>query len=243
MKCEEYRRWFEVALRGTLPEEWPAEDYRRHLVSCPQCQMLLALDDVAGAIAEVAERVASTEGGAADERLVRHVRRKARRAKALKVSSFVLGALLLAAGGLVAIQAFTGNGEVPETVGHKPAAVLSPEEFARQLSGEAFEATRAYQVRSSRKLFLGFERQDPAASQYEWAKKVLLSGLAEAFPAAPLFTVSIGEGGKNILKVQIQREQLLGLATWQRELGGPDFCRQLNVLFDRQGLAKRRDDE
>lgn len=241
MKCDDYRAWFERALREDLPEGWPVVEYQRHLVGCPRCQMLLSLEEVGGAIAAVADAHPPTpEENHLARRVVEHVHRRRQRRSVVRRVGLALVFLLAALGSTRLSPTREPVGPVAEPTADAPAMRAVAEELARALANEEFEFGRVI-VPPDRQWFLKFVRKDPSADQYEFAKSVVVS-LAERDLDVPLYGISINEEGQVLLRVYVRRPALPA-ALELRGVPGARFLRSFSVSEDRDGKTREGGEE
>jgi hypothetical protein len=239
MTCGEYRHWFAILLGGGEAANWPEKEYHLHSLRCPACQMILSTNEAAEAITDVASMAAcSVDELLVGEQALRQFRRKMTLRRMFRRTTAVLAATAV----LILAVVLHSQERAQERALPTPPGVASlpatPEEFAGGPATGDFEFYSARQVRTSRELTFVFTRKNPGADQYEFTKRVALSGFEARFADAPKALISIqGPDGTSILRVNVYREELLRIGATVRDLPAPLFCRSFHVLNDTGGKA------
>jgi hypothetical protein len=114
-------------------------------------------------------------------------------------------------------------------------------EFAKEFEVDGFHVARCSVREPERALYLQLDLPSAGGDQYGCVKRVITSGLLDAFPNADILSVSVCDDAGAILKVTAYRAALGALSPQDRDLPGRQYCDRFQVEYDRQARHYRED--
>lgn len=248
MTCEEFRIWFQRALAGDLPEDWPAEEYRTHLVECPHCEMVLESDRYLEAVTEYSSRLGPGEVLPSEVELeidavYGRIRRRRRVARSL-VGAAVATVVLLAGAWVATLDQDRPGGKSVEPVTMRERANRRAREFAARFANDSLVShTHGFLGPNLQNLTLSFTQVDPGADTYAFARSVVLSGWEQEFPKANrldlvILDVEYVRGRKTLLRLQVDADRIPALAALGTGTDFETFC-SYSVVADQVGNSLR----